>query len=240
MNCKKCGLKIHINDNYCKRCGKKLNKFSKLKTTSLMLGLSGLLISPYLAPLSFIFGIIGLIFSVISTKRLRNTKGIILNFILILVSFFMSYLQIYLIFSIDFRNINNLKRIGNEYVGYINVPKDMNNISDYNNNKIVYRNDNGEFITLYTIEIPSISAKDYSENIKYEYSTSKLDNIKFESFFEGDYYINEISCYDSDSKLWKYNWVFKEKDGDLHHIEIHVYDGNSRLFDLINTYNLKG
>lgn len=239
MVCKKCGFKIHDNDNYCKRCGKNLNKFSALKKASLILGLSGLLISPYLAPIAFIFGILGFVFALVSMNKLKNMGGIILNLGLIVVAFLITYLQLYLLLTINF-DIKDSKRIGNEYVGYINIPKNLNKVNTDNKNEIIYGDKDGSLISLYMIELPFISVKNYSENIKSKFENSNFSNINYETYFKDNYYINKISCYDNDNKLWIYNWVFKEKSGNLHHIEIKVSDLDYDLFDLVDTYNLKG
>ena len=83
MFCRGCGKKIEIYDNYCKNCGKNLNNKSKLKTLSYLFFLFGLSLCFTISPLAFIFGVMGLIFSLISNKYLRNIYSVFLNLLLI-------------------------------------------------------------------------------------------------------------------------------------------------------------
>lgn len=243
MHCSKCGYIVDLIDNYCKNCGRELNKSSKLKTISIIFGIIGLTICFYLSPISFILGIIGLIFSLISNKNLKNIYGIILNSFLILISIFILLFQMWLITKLHFGfNFDKgyLKRVGNDYVGYIEVPIYFNKASTKLENKIEYKNSDGWNISLYVIEDAYITVKNYVFDIEKKYSNNKYEYIRTEEYFKEETYIVKVIGYNEKSELWIYNWIFKEKNGDLHHIRIEGPDLSSNNFNLIETYNLKG
>lgn len=201
MFCSRCGNKIDLMDNYCRICGKNMNKKTKLKSLSYIMFLIGLPFCITLSPIAFIFGVIGLIFSLVSNKETKSLYFVYLNLLLIILSLFVLCIQIYLIGI--YKSNYNLKIVGNDYVGYIKVPSNLSYIYSTNENKIEY-----------------------------------YDNVEFKSYTYNDYYVVCVTVYDEDILI--NNWIFKEKNGDLHHITIKSLKEKKDNFELIKTYNLKG
>lgn len=237
MFCQGCGKKIEIYDNYCKSCGKNLNNKSKLKTLSYLFFLFGLSLCFTISPLAFIFGVMGLIFSLISNKYLRNIYSVFLNSLLILLSVFMFLIQCYVIDCYR-NNYLNLKKIGNDYLGYIKIPCDLNRKSNSLENKIEYYDGEGNSVILYLIEDSMITVNDYSNNIINKYKDIYTD-ISIKKYYYNNYYVVYIYSYDEINDIYINDWIFKEKNGNLHHITINSLKENDS-FKLIKTYNLKG
>lgn len=235
MFCSRCGNKIDLMDNYCRICGKNMNKKTKLKSLSYIMFLIGLPFCITLSPIAFIFGVIGLILSLVSNKETKSLYFVYLNLLLIILSLFVLCIQIYLIGI--YKSNYNLKIVGNDYVGYIKVPSNLSYIYSTNENKIEYYDEFQNYFSLYKLEDVYITVKEYSNNLIDKYH-EYYDNVEFKSYTYNDYYVVCVTVYDEDILI--NNWIFKEKNGDLHHITIKSLKEKKDNFELIKTYNLKG
>lgn len=105
-------------------------------------------------------------------------------------------------------------------------------------NKIEYYDGEGNSVILYLIEDSIITVNDYSNNIINKYKDIYTD-ISLKKYFYNNYYVVYIYSYDEINDIYINDWIFKEKNGNLHHITINSLKENNN-FKLIKTYNLKG
>ena len=98
MECPNCKSKLRDSDKYCSECGVKVNKeliaptdasTENIRSASVLLGIMSIVgVCLFIfGPISLILSIIGLIFALKSNKHVKNTPGIILNGIALLLSF---------------------------------------------------------------------------------------------------------------------------------------------------------
>ena len=92
MYCSNCGAKNDGN-NYCIKCGNKLENTNNVnnnvmreesngfKIASIVLGILGIIGSILIifSPISFILSLVGLILGIVASKKVRNISGIVLN-----------------------------------------------------------------------------------------------------------------------------------------------------------------
>ena len=105
--CVNCGTKIGDNNKFCTNCGLKIsfdeeiNNIQKngLKSVSIVLGIVGIIGGSLIvfSPFSFIICFLGLIFAIISSKKVKNAVGIILN----VIGLFISVIALILFIFID-------------------------------------------------------------------------------------------------------------------------------------------
>ena len=114
MYCQNCGNKIIENNKFCTNCGTRLinnqtneinnniKKDSGLKIASIILGVIGIstVLTFIFAPLGVIISIVGLILAICSSKKEKNSVGIILNIITLILSLIMSILLSLLIINV--------------------------------------------------------------------------------------------------------------------------------------------
>ena len=125
MYCSNCGKELNQNDRYCANCGTKIDNIVDIstevnvsksaegsRTASIVLGilsLVGIFIAIF-APISVVLSIIGLILAIKANKVYKNTAGIVLNSIGLLLSFIItSIIALIIMFSYDIikNNFNN-------------------------------------------------------------------------------------------------------------------------------------
>lgn len=137
MNCKSCGSKLNGTENYCANCGARINNdiisiddnlnrsIENKRVASLVLGIVSisLLFVGIFAPISLILAIIGLILAIIAGRKVKNTAGIILNAISLLLSLIVT-LIIALIIIFSFNIIRDTW-------DNINTPSQSDNYGDF-------------------------------------------------------------------------------------------------------------
>lgn len=106
--CSRCGSKNDGN-KFCTQCGNKLdnsnngvidrNEKSGLKTASIVLGILSIVgtFMIVFSPISFILSLVGLILGIISTNKVKNIFGIVLNSIGLLISIAVTLIMFFLI-----------------------------------------------------------------------------------------------------------------------------------------------
>ena len=98
MQCSNCQNKLKGSEKFCPECGTKVNKeiiyptdtsTENIRSASILLGIMSIVgVCLFIfAPVSLILSIIGLVFALKSNKHVKNTPGIILNGIALLLSF---------------------------------------------------------------------------------------------------------------------------------------------------------
>lgn len=139
MYCNNCGNQVAEGTQFCPKCGQRINGQTPIayvndeaksvegkRTASIVLGclsLFGVFVL-FLAPISFVLSIIGLIIGIKANKVVKNTAGIILN----AIGLFLSFIIIAILALIIMFSYNFIRYGTDEYGNIIN-----NFIEEYSN-----------------------------------------------------------------------------------------------------------
>ena len=108
MQCNYCQNKLRSSDIYCSKCGAKVNKeivtveeesTENIRSASIVLGIMSVVGASLFifAPIALILGIVGLIFALKSNHHVKNTPGIVLNGIGLLLSFVITSIIVFFV-----------------------------------------------------------------------------------------------------------------------------------------------
>lgn len=115
----------------------------------------------------------------------------------------------------------HFQKVGDEQVGYVNVPSDWKNFKDYDGNSSfqVSNPEKTQIISLNTIDVPEDTPLEDSAAIVYQNMTNNGgQNIQGSKLKLKDYDAIQVYATYDDGNYFVIAWIFKAEDGKVHYV----------------------
>ena len=142
--------------------------------------------------------------------------------------------------EIEQKEKKNTQTIGDDYFGYVEVPKNWHKFIDVDGNSSLQYTDIGEYGYIITLDViteditPFQGAVNLNNHFKQEGNESSFSFAKLDNY--SGYVVK--TKYEKENK-YLYCYLVKAEDGKVHYIAIEGPDKDSDSFDIPNTFKLE-